>query len=58
VEESIANPFRFTGQWLDSGINEYYLRARMYEPHIGRFTSRDPITGKFEEPLTLQATCR
>jgi len=52
-EITIANPFRFTGQFYDSEIIEYYLRARMYNPHIGRFTSRDPITGQFEEPLTL-----
>jgi len=44
---------RFTGQYYDSEINEYYLRARQYDPHIGRFTARDLIDGKFEEPLTL-----
>lgn len=53
-ETTISNPFKFTGQYFDDEIiDEYYLRARQYNPHIGRFTSRDPVKGKFEEPLTL-----
>lgn len=50
---SFANPFRFSGQFFDDEIDEYYLRARQYDPYIYRFTSRDPVQGKFEEPLTL-----
>jgi len=47
------NPFQFTGQFFDSEIDEYYLRARQYNPHINRFTTRDPLFGKCREPLTL-----
>ena len=47
------NPFLFTGQWLDSELNQYYLRARMYDPVLGRFTSRDPVVGKRKNPLSL-----
>jgi RHS repeat-associated protein len=43
----------FTGQYFDTEIDQYYLRARQYDPHISRFTARDPIRGKFEEPMTL-----
>lgn len=51
--ENISNPFRFTGQYYDSEIGEYYLRARQYDPYIYRFTTRDPVSGQFKEPLTL-----
>ena len=49
------NPFQFTGQYFDAEINQYYLRARMYDPQLYRFTARDPVLGKFAEPLTLHA---
>ncbi len=45
--------FMFTGQYYDNEIGQYYLRARQYDPVPGRFTSRDPVMGKFEKPLTL-----
>ena len=41
--ENVPNPFKFTGQYYDSEISEYYLRARQYDPHIGRFMQTDPI---------------
>jgi RHS repeat-associated protein len=57
VEQSssgtVTNSFMFTGQYYDSEIGQYYLRARQYDPQLMRFTARDPIIGKFEEPLTL-----
>jgi RHS repeat-associated protein len=48
-----SNPFVFTGQWFDSEIAQYYLRARMYDPQLMRFTSRDPVRGKFNHPMSL-----
>lgn len=50
---TLTNPFMFTGQYYDSEIGQYYLRARMYDPIVMRFTARDPVAGKFKEPLTL-----
>ena len=50
--ETITNPFKFTGQYYDSEIDLYYLRARNYHPHIYRFTSRDPVFGQFDNPLS------
>ena len=52
-EETIANPWRFTGQYYDSETGDYYLRARNYNPYLSRFTSRDPIDGRFEQPMSL-----
>ncbi|MDD5063258.1 MAG: RHS repeat-associated core domain-containing protein [Phycisphaerae bacterium] len=45
--------FRFTGQYYDRDIGQYYFRARQYDPYISRFTSRDPAEGLFENPLML-----
>jgi RHS repeat-associated protein len=53
TDGSFANPFKFSGQFFDDEIGQYHLRARQYDPYISRFTSRDPVTGKFEEPLSL-----
>jgi len=53
VNETVDNNFKFTGQWYDSEINQYYLRARMYDPALMRFTSVDPVKGKQKQPLTL-----
>jgi len=47
------NSFLFTGQWFDSEFGQYYLRARQYDPVLMRFTARDPVRGKFQNPLTL-----
>jgi RHS repeat-associated protein len=51
--ENVSNPFMFTGQWFDSEIDQYYLRARMYDPALMRFTGRDGVAGTFEQPMSL-----
>jgi len=51
--ETTENSFKFTGQFYDSEIGQYYLRARQYDPQLMRFTARDPVAGKFEEPMSL-----
>ena len=37
-----SNPFRFAGEYFDSETGTYYLRARHFNPRIGRFTQADP----------------
>jgi len=51
--ENAENPFKFTGQWYDEEISQYYLRARQYDPQIMRFTARDLIPFDYNEPMTL-----
>jgi RHS repeat-associated protein len=51
--ETAENNFKFTGQWYDSEIGQYYLRARQYDPALMRLTGRDPVKGKFQEPMSL-----
>ena len=51
--ETVDNPFQFTGQWYDSEIDQYYLRARQYEPQLMRSTSIDPVFGRPDRSLTL-----
>jgi len=44
--------FGFAGEWTDqSGMQ--YLRARYYDPSVGRFVSRDGWEGNVFDPYTL-----
>ncbi|MBN2001895.1 MAG: PKD domain-containing protein [Anaerolineae bacterium] len=40
---AVENPFRYTGREWDAEAELYYLRARYYDPALGRFISRDPL---------------
>jgi RHS repeat-associated protein len=66
VEETgPANPFLFAGREYDPETGLYYMRARYYDPAIGRFLSADPldlpgllVSGQsplVEDPLLPQA---
>ncbi|MFC1765443.1 RHS repeat-associated core domain-containing protein [Planctomycetota bacterium] len=37
------NPYMFTGRRFDLETGLYYYRARMYDPHTGRFLQTDPV---------------
>ena len=45
-----VNPLRFGGQYLDGDTGLYHLRARYYDPSIGRFTQRDPVPSPVGTP--------
>ena len=54
-EEAVPNRFKFTGQQLDPVTQQYYLRARFYNPVIARFTQEDTYRG---DGLNLYAYCQ
>ncbi len=53
-EETVENRFRFNGQQYDPITQQYYLRARFYNPVIARFTQEDTYRG---DGLNLYAYC-
>ena len=54
-EEKVHNRFKFNGQQYDPISEQYYLRARYYNPVIGRFTQEDSYN---VDGLNLYAYCR
>jgi RHS repeat-associated protein len=50
---STENRYRFAGEQLDSGLDQYYLRARYYNQYAGRFTQMDTWMGNNSDPVTL-----
>ena len=52
-EKKDENPYRYCGEYYDKETEEVYLRARYYEPGVGRFITRDTYTGESDEPLSL-----
>jgi RHS repeat-associated protein len=50
---STPNNYRYTGELYDPNAGFYYLRARYYDPEIGRFINRDTYVGSPWEPQSL-----
>ena len=53
-KESITNRILYTGQQYDQETGQYYLRARYYNPVVGRFLQEDTYRG---DGLNLYAYC-
>ena len=49
------NAYRFTGEQFEAGLQLYYLRARYYDPSVGRFGVMDSWGGNLKNPLTQNA---
>lgn len=52
-KEGIQQPFRYSGEFWDSSANLQYLRARWYDPSMGRFINQDTYEGDITNPLSL-----
>ncbi len=53
IDDADANVFRYCGEYYDAETGTVYLRARYYDPTIGRFISRDSYAGDNTDPLSL-----
>jgi RHS repeat-associated protein len=44
-QEAVVNPFKFVGQFgvMTEPNGLYYMKARYYDPEVGRFISEDPL---------------
>jgi RHS repeat-associated protein len=47
------NKFRYIGEAADTGAGLVYLRARYYDPSVGRFLSRDVTPGSAGLPMSI-----
>lgn len=50
-----GNPYQYVGKYGVAAAPDglLYMRARYYDPPTGRFLTRDPVAGGFNNPLTL-----
>jgi len=49
---TMTNLFRYSGEFWDEFSNFQYLRARWYDPSIGRFINKDTYEGDIVNPLS------
>ncbi len=47
------NAFRYCGEYFDKETGTVYLRARYYNPSVGRFITEDSYRGEDSDPLSL-----
>nr|WP_279279298.1 RHS repeat-associated core domain-containing protein [Sporotomaculum syntrophicum] len=52
-QEQVPQPLKYAGEYYDDESGLYYLRARYYDPTVGRFISRDSNEGSITNPLSL-----
>jgi RHS repeat-associated protein len=55
VGGEVYNPYQYTGEAWDAGLELLYLRARYYQPGVGRFITKDPWPGNVRQPGSLNA---
>ncbi len=53
IDQNDTNPFRYCGEYYDTETGTIYLRARYYDPSMGRFITEDSYLGNNTDPLSL-----
>jgi RHS repeat-associated protein len=53
VSGAAQTSYGFAGEYTSAAAGLIYLRARQYDPSMGRFTSRDTWGGDYNRPLSL-----
>lgn len=53
TEQTVPNILRYAGEYWDETIGLQYLRARWYDPGMGRFIGEDTYEGELNDPLSL-----
>jgi RHS repeat-associated protein len=53
TEGSTSSSWGYTGEWWDARVGMVYLRARWYEPGVGRSGQVDPWEGDYRQPQSL-----
>jgi RHS repeat-associated protein len=48
----------YSGEQFDPGLQQYYLRARYYQPGLGRFGQTDPFSPNQRSGVNLYAYCQ
>ncbi|MFC4104265.1 S8 family serine peptidase [Paenibacillus xanthanilyticus] len=51
--ENVENPFQYAGEYWDDSSKLQYLRARWYDPSVGRFINKDTYEGELMNPLSM-----
>ncbi|MEC0230636.1 RHS repeat-associated core domain-containing protein [Paenibacillus alba] len=52
-QENVPQLFKYSGEMFDDATSLQYLRARWYDPSMGRFVNEDTYEGQLDNPLSL-----
>ncbi|MCG7406167.1 RHS repeat-associated core domain-containing protein [Paenibacillus sp. ACRRX] len=52
-KETVPNILKYSGEYWDKTTGLQYLRARWYDPSMGRFINEDTYEGDIKNPLSL-----
>ncbi|NQX64626.1 EndoU domain-containing protein [Paenibacillus alba] len=52
-QENVPQLFKYSGEMFDDATSLQYLRARWYDPSMGRFVNEDSYEGQIDNPLSL-----